>query len=311
MQQPEERTIRLRSTPLNHQWAMEMMQERQVHHRDGMTWAVVEVSTRQKGLFIRIREIYIVTITVKPGAKTMTTEIEKTKRQMYADIKRFESMVGSTRLFKTFQDSLEAHLEELRKAMVRINESTVACAHHSAESFLDLETRLSAMTEERDQIQQRLHAIDHAYCEQSNRAGAQAREIERLNELNRIAGEELIRVQGIARQYLDELAAVRTQHGILSDAYEHQKQLTRSACVAERESWVQIRELTGLVTSQRQAIADMHMAGRSAKSAVATLQRLGYTDCGGQLWKPPIGKRPDFVDYGAELRKQNNGKPSR
>lgn len=28
--------------------------------------------------------------------------------------------------------------------------------------------------------------------------------------------------------------------------------------------------------------------------AVATLKRLGYTDCGGELWKPPIGNAPDF-----------------
>lgn len=30
------------------------------------------------------------------------------------------------------------------------------------------------------------------------------------------------------------------------------------------------------------------------RSAVHTLEKLGYTNCGGELWKPPIGKAPDF-----------------
>lgn len=33
---------------------------------------------------------------------------------------------------------------------------------------------------------------------------------------------------------------------------------------------------------------------RSARSAIKTLQHLGYTDCGGELWKPPILKPPIF-----------------
>jgi hypothetical protein len=31
------------------------------------------------------------------------------------------------------------------------------------------------------------------------------------------------------------------------------------------------------------------------ESAKATLDRLGYIDNGGQLWKPPLGKKPDFA----------------
>jgi hypothetical protein len=30
------------------------------------------------------------------------------------------------------------------------------------------------------------------------------------------------------------------------------------------------------------------------QSAAKTLSRLGYTDNGGELWKPPLGKKPDF-----------------
>lgn len=193
----------------------------------------------------------------------MTTEIEKTHRALCDVMDRVRRAGKHRRLTLQLEDALKAHLEEIQKF-----------------EYPDLKRRLAAMTEERDGIQGRLHAIDHAYFEQSQRNGEQARQIEKLEELNHIAGEELIRVQEVARQNLEYLSAVQSRCEILSDAYEYQKQLTRSACVAERESWVQIRELTGLVTSQRQAIADLYLAGRRANSAVATLQRLGYTDCG-------------------------------
>lgn len=31
-----------------------------------------------------------------------------------------------------------------------------------------------------------------------------------------------------------------------------------------------------------------------SQRAIKTLQQAGYTDCGGELWKPPLGKAPDF-----------------
>lgn len=33
------------------------------------------------------------------------------------------------------------------------------------------------------------------------------------------------------------------------------------------------------------------------ESAIATLERLGYRYKGGELWKPPIGKTPDHIEY--------------
>lgn len=205
----------------------------------------------------------------------MTTEIENTRHQMYTDLKRFQSMVGSTHLFKTFQDSLEAHLEELRKANCGLVEGF-------AQQHADIGVRLANMTEERDQIQQRLHAVDHAHFEQSRRTGEMARQIERLEDLNRIAGEELIRAQGVARQYLDDCRSAEKH----SDRFSEQLR-DAQAVIANQEQ---------LIIGQRLAIADLYLAGRRVNSAVATLQRLGYTDCGGQLWKPPLGKKPDFVD---------------
>lgn len=125
----------------------------------------------------------------------MTTPIEVTRREMYRTLAILKINCQSIENWPggglEFESALEAHLDELRKAMVQINESTVACAHHSAESFLDLENRLAAMTEERDQIQQRLHAIDHAYCEQSNTVSRMASEIDNLKIASQAAGEEL------------------------------------------------------------------------------------------------------------------------
>lgn len=201
----------------------------------------------------------------------MTTEIEKTKRQMYADLKRFESMVGSTHLFKNFQDSLEDHLEALRLDRVQFTEARRD----------DVAVRLATMTEERDQIQQRLHAVDHAYSEQSKLTAAQTKEIERLNELNRIAGQELIRVQGVARQHLDDCVSAERH----SDRFSEQLR-DAQAVIANQEQ---------LIVGQRLAVADLYIAGRRVNSAVATLQRLGYTDNGGQLWRPPLGRVPSFA----------------
>jgi hypothetical protein len=178
----------------------------------------------------------------------MTNAIEQTKRDMYNDLKRFEHMVGSTHLFKTFQDSLEDHLEELRKE----NAMSLAMA--------------GSMREERDAAQRRVQAVDHAYFN--------------LDQASKIAGEELIRVQGIARQHLDDCRSAEK----LSDSLDEKLRDARSV-IAHQEQ---------LIAGQRLAIAELYMAGRPSSSAVATLQRLGYTDHGGQLWKPPLGRKPDF-----------------
>lgn len=244
MYQPEQRIIHLRATQPNHQWAMEMIESGQIHHRDRKLWVVIRETLDQGGLHITIQEVIFAKTQEKTEAKTMTTEIEKTKRAMYADLKRFEAMVGSTHLFKTFQDSLEAHLEELRKAMVLINESTVACAHHSAESFLDLETRLSAMTEERDQIQGRLHAIDNAYCEQSNMVSRMASEIDNLKVANQAAGEELRKAKEQSRIDRQDLISAEQCSDDFSEKLTH-----ATTVIGQQEQ---------LIVGQRSAIASMH-----------------------------------------------------
>lgn len=164
----------------------------------------------------------------------VVTEIEKTKRALYGCLDRIRRAGKHRKLTAEFEERLEEYLEALRLDRVKFTEVRNG----------DLERRLASMIEERDQIQVRLHAIDYAYCEQSNRTEAMARTIENLQEANRIAGEELIRVQGIARQHLDDCRDAEKLSDDLSD-----KLRDAQAVIVWQEQ---------LIVGQRHAIADMH-----------------------------------------------------
>ena len=41
-------------------------------------------------------------------------------------------------------------------------------------------------------------------------------------------------------------------------------------------------------------IEALQAESRNAATAMATLEQLGYTNAGGELWKPPIGAKPNF-----------------
>lgn len=95
----------------------------------------------------------------------MTNAIEQTKREMYGALASLKGRVDINYSVKDilrgvdeFEGLLEDHLEELRKAMVTINESTVRCAQASAGSFVDLEARVATLTEERDELRNKLQA---------------------------------------------------------------------------------------------------------------------------------------------------------
>lgn len=60
--------------------------------------------------------------------------------------------------------------------------------------------------------------------------------------------------------------------------------------------WQEMRGEDG----RREKIADMHdqlmgMRGNGEQAAVRTLEQMGYTFNGGQLWKPPLGSPPDYI----------------
>jgi chromosome segregation ATPase len=239
----------------------------------------------------------------------MTTEIEKTKRALYGCLDRIRRAGKHRVLTAEFEERLEEHLEVLRQHENNLSRNCLAHLENAGQ-----------MRQERDQIQQRLHAIDHAYLGSQTALGvagdcirdtqavnreyqrlikerddqivalkesleANRDRVESLLNQNKASGEELIRVQGIARQYLDDCRSAEKH----SDEFS-EKLRDAQAVIGHQEQ---------LIVGQRLAIADLYLAGRRVNSAVATLQRLGYTDCGGQLWKPPLGKKPDFGQVGS------------
>lgn len=172
----------------------------------------------------------------------MTNEIEKTKRALYGCLDRIRRAGKHRKLTAEFEERLEEHLEELRQEVAReyqLRRSAMQRIEEHVEKF-------SKLLEERDQIQQRLHAVDHAHFEQSRRTGEMARHIERLKDLNRIAGEELIRAQGVARQYLDDCRSAEKH----SDRFSEQL----------RDAQAVIGHQEQLIVGQRLAIAELYMA---------------------------------------------------
>lgn len=190
----------------------------------------------------------------------MTNATEQPKREMYADLKRVSSMVGSTHLFKTFQDSLEAHLEELRK------------------DSMDTLGRLVAMTQERDDIQLRLHAVDHAYSAQSTLVFDQAAEINRHKVAINIAGEELIRVQGIARQHLDDC---RSAEKLSDDLYVVKNQRKAEPSTSAQDSKENVASemsdgkammvVLGAMVDIQQIVSDWAVCGHKSKEQMRKL----------------------------------------
>lgn len=107
----------------------------------------------------------------------MTNAIETTKREMYKQL-NCTKFYGAHHLVN-FESALELHLEELRKALKTSNEDTQG-ANILKDEF---QQRLMRMTEERDQIQGRLHAIDEAYDKSQRNLGIAGDEIKRLQAL--------------------------------------------------------------------------------------------------------------------------------
>ena len=100
----------------------------------------------------------------------MTNAIEQTKREMYEALAILKGRIEINYSVKDMQrgaDEFESALEEYLEAL---GNNAVALYNREALSHCrtkterdDLQTRLAAMTEERDAIQLRLHAVDHAY----------------------------------------------------------------------------------------------------------------------------------------------------
>jgi chromosome segregation ATPase len=214
-----------------------------------------------------------------PDKYVVTAKIEQTKRDMYNDLKRFESMVGSTHLFKTFQDSLEAHLEELRKE----NALSLAMA--------------GSMREERDAAQRRVQAVDHAYFEQSNLVGQQAAELDRVKLAAQTAGDCIRDMNTTNRAYQIDIKSLREQLqardetiGQLRKVYGRDREDVMSAEKLSDELSDKLRDAQAvigrqeqLIVGQRLAIAELYMRRPKAaeeKCAHSYGNHLGCPECG-------------------------------
>lgn len=141
----------------------------------------------------------------------MTDTTEQTRyelfRQFEATKKAVQVRLGAHYRLSRLDTALEAHLEELRKDL------NFACA------LIDLNTaRMAKLVQERDDIQGRLHAIDHAYHVQS--------------QANAVAGDELrhckevITKQRLAIEALTSLLETRKTLGatLAQDSRENVQQ---------------------------------------------------------------------------------------
>jgi hypothetical protein len=121
----------------------------------------------------------------------MTNAIEQAKREMYTWLSWMKdglkdcSETGAKNTGKVFEDSLESYLELLRQdhealhgtARKRFDDIQALEMKNNAQREIiegaggtnELSYRLARMTEERDAIQLRLHAVDHAYKTQQER----------------------------------------------------------------------------------------------------------------------------------------------
>lgn len=65
-----------------------------------------------------------------------------------------------------------------------------------------------------------------------------------------------------------------------------------------------LRELRQAVPDWCVVVRDLIEENERLQSAAKTLSRLGYEDKGGEQWKPPLGRKPDF-DLIDQLRAEN------
>lgn len=184
----------------------------------------------------------------------MTNEIEKTKRELYDCLDRIRRAAKHRALTAEFEERLEEHLEALRKE-------------------LDFQAgHTSKMREKNDEIQQRLHAVDHAYFEQSRLVIGQAQEIDRLKVAAQVAGECIQDTQTVNRSYQIEIKSLNQQlqarDETIAKLRAEGRQHLEDCRSAENLSDDLSEKLTNattvigqqeqLIAGQRKAIADMH-----------------------------------------------------
>lgn len=186
----------------------------------------------------------------------MTNEIEKTKRELYDCLGRIRRAAKHRALTAEFEERLEEHLEALRKEL-----------EYQAK-------QASKVRQASTEIQQRLHAVDRAYFEQSQLVGVQALDIRQLKNATQVAGEELRQCQTNLRHWREEAGKLNSRITAFESGEMYQKlkregrqylddcrsaeKLSDDFSEKLRDAQSVIGHQEQLIAGQRSAIATMH-----------------------------------------------------
>lgn len=248
----------------------------------------------------------------------MTNEIEATKRELYGCLDRIRRAAKHRVLTAELEERLEEHLEALRKdaswSQARIGE-----LYSEVQQWKDIaDVRQSSI--ERDQndlmklrqanteIQERLHAVDRAYFEQSRLVTAQAKEVDRFKVAAQLAGECIQDTQIVNRSYQIEIKSLnqqlQTRDDTIAKLRAEGRQHLDDCRSAEkfsddfseklRDAQAVIGHQEQLIVGQRLAIAELYMgiskprrrtlaqiAADMAKEHCEICDGLGYVHCNG------------------------------
>jgi replicative superfamily II helicase len=207
----------------------------------------------------------------------MTNVIEQTKRALYDCLDRIKRAAKHRVLTAEFEERLEEHLEELRKEAAAC-QARIGELYSSRQQWKDIAAdrldKLSSMTEERDQMQQRLHAVDHAHYN--------------LDQANKVVGEELRKAQEQASQDRDDtIRAVKVADAMLEKVRQFEsgelyqklqrelrdtRQDVKNAEAFSEGLYNELVDAKELIVRQREKIGELFME-REGKQAISPGRR--------------------------------------
>lgn len=189
----------------------------------------------------------------------MTSTIETTKRALFDCLERIKRAAKHRVLTAEFEERLEEHLEELRKAI----ENQKANALNWEKFAVEAQTQ-------RDQLQDRLHAVDRAYVV--------------LDQANKVAGEELRKAQAQASQDReDTIRAVKVADAMTEKVRQFEsgelyqklqrelrdtRQDVKNAETFSEGLYNELVDAKELIVRQREKIGELFMA-REGKQSIS------------------------------------------
>lgn len=207
--------------------------------------------------------------------------IEQAKQEMYTALANLKGRIEINYSIKDMQrgaDEFEGILEEYLERMRQDHDALQATARKRFEDIQsldeassDLGLRLAKMTQERDDIQGRLHAVDYAHTN--------------LDLANKIAGEELKNCQRDLSQWKD---FARQLHALKTRYYEQSKRDRDDVIQAEKLSDdldEKLRASQAVVGHQEQLIAGLRLQlakdiGKSEADGSVSPYMRGFNESG-------------------------------